>query len=81
MYLGRDLVCNHTLEPRSSLSLKFIRIFSVVLLLYYIFIDSKMPNKCCIPGCKTGLSNDRKLYKNEGKKYPSLFHPPEVRVL
>jgi len=39
-----------------------------------------MPNKCFVPGCNTGLPNDHKLYKTEGKKYPTAFYPPEVGV-
>jgi len=37
-----------------------------------------MPLKCFVPGCDTGMLTDRKRLQNEGKKYPSIFHPTEV---
>lgn len=37
-----------------------------------------MPLKCFVLGCNIGLLSEPKMLKNEGKRYPSIFHLPEV---
>ncbi|XP_060859473.1 uncharacterized protein LOC132936738 [Metopolophium dirhodum] len=34
-----------------------------------------MPLKCFVPGCNSGLPKQNKIYKQQGVKLPSVFHP------
>ncbi|XP_060866099.1 uncharacterized protein LOC132941890 [Metopolophium dirhodum] len=39
-----------------------------------------MPLKCFVPGCNSGLPKQNKIYKQQGVKLPSVFHPPENMI-
>jgi len=39
-----------------------------------------MPLKCFASGCNSGLPKQNQIYKEQGTKLPSVFHPPEVDI-